>query len=463
MRQDNALEVARRVLVRVEGGAYAALALSGELTRTQCGDKDKGRALCTELVYGSLRRQTRLDRALCALAPRGLARIDPQVRTLLRLGAYQILFMKVPPPLVVDQVVDVVRRLRGPGLAGFVNALLRRLAREGESPLPPLPGPKASDGQFVAALAEQHGLPPFLVADLLAQNGREQTVALCAAFEAPAALWLRLNLLRGTRSEALLALTREDADLADGQAVPGLPEALRLSSGYPFGGAAYGNGWFTAQDLGAQLVARLLLADTAEGALILPEGAFLDACCGIGGKTTHLSALTQNRHPIDAVDQSVRKLDLCRDHIHRLGCQQVTTLDVDLLNREALQSRLRKSYAAVLLDAPCSGVGVLRRHPEARQRLTQNQVQELKDVQRQLLENLAPHVKPGGVLVYAVCSLLSAEGPEQAAAFLRAHSDFVPLPPADALPWTKYGWPLRTLPHRDDADGFFAIRFRRLR
>lgn len=463
-RGTSAVDVARRVLVRVEAGAYATLALSGELERTRL--TEPGRSLCTELVYGSLRRQPRLDRALAALAPRGLDRIDPQVRALLRLGAYQLLFMRIPPPVAVSQVVQAVTQLRGPGLGGFANALLRRLAREGEPPQAPLPPAESKDSAFIDALAARHGLARFLVADILAQLGRDGAAELCASLETAAPVWLRLNALRGTREQALAALAREgiDTDTDTGTRGLSLPEAVRIRSGHPFSGPAYSQGWFTAQDLGAQLVARLLLADSDSGPLRLPPGVLLDACTGVGSKATHLSALTKNKRDLDAVDASSRKLELCREHAERLGCPRITTHQVDLLDPQALTG-LRPEYAAILLDAPCSGVGVLRRHPEARRRLTRDMVQELAGIQRQILNNLAPRVAPGGVLVYAVCSFLAAEGQEQTREFLRQHPGFRPLPPRGEL-WGSITdadpGALHTFPHRDAADGFYAVRFQRL-
>jgi 16S rRNA (cytosine967-C5)-methyltransferase len=459
-RGPSAVEVAKRVLLRVEEGAYATLALSGELSRSRL--TDAGRGLCTELVYGSLRKQARLDRVLVALASRGLEQLDPQVRALLRLGVYQLLFTRVPPPRVVSQIVLSIRLLRGPGLGGFANALLRRLVRDGEPPQPALPPESASDAEFIDALASRHGLPRLLVRDGLALQGRAGAAALCESLETAAPVWLRLNPLRGPREASLAALLAEDVDVAQDAPIDGLPEALRLRSGHPFAGPAYGDGRFTAQDLGAQLVARLLLAEPEVGKLALPEGAILDACAGVGGKTTHLAALTANRRDIDAADSSSRKLDLCRDHAHRLGCRRVHTFQVDLLEPAAIAAHLRPQYAAVLLDAPCSGVGVLRRHPEARRRLSAAQVRELSAMQRRLLENLAPLIVPGGVLVYAVCSFLRAEGPEQLETFLQNHPDFTQLPPNPSAPlWQGRKFPLLTLPSQDDADGFYAVRLRR--
>ncbi len=472
-----ALDVARRVLERVDEGAYATLTLSGEIERLRL--PIQARALCTELVYGTLRQLPRLDRALGAYAPRGLGKLDGPTRTLLRLGAYQLLFMRTPPHAAINQTVELLTRLRGKGLGGFANALLRRLGREGEPALPELVPLTATSSKrertaYAEALGIRCALPRFVVDEALRRFAAAEAEEFLLSLGTPAPTWLRLNSLRGDAESARRALR---ADLSRQPAAgdvlthPALPEAVQLTGGHPFAGSAYAAGWFTAQDLGAQLVARLLMADTRQGPLELPAGPLLDACAGVGGKSTHLAALTGNRREIDAADQSARKLELCADHAHRLGCRHVRTLVADLTHPAA---PLRAQYAAVLLDAPCSGLGVLRRHPEARQRIGAQDVKGLVALQRQLLEALAPRVMPGGVLVYSVCSYLDAEGPQQLAEFLGRHPEFVPLPPALTGAFDAAAAPapplidesalgaLRTWPHRHDADGFYALRLRRL-
>lgn len=475
----SAFDVAHRVLVRVEAGAYASLTLSGELERARLDDSARG--LCTELVYGSLRRQVRLDQVLTRLAPRGLGTLDVHVRVLLRLGAYQLLYTRVSPVRAVNQVVTALRTLRGPGLAGFGNALLRRLAREGAPPPPDIPADAALP-VVAAALAGQHGLPQFLLEDLLPLLGRDGTTALCAALDTPAPTWLRLNPLRGSYAEARAALEHDGAVLAEAadsspwESSLGscLPEAVRLLSGHPFAGAGYRRGLFTAQDLGAQLVTHLLLADSESGPLALPEGPLLDACCGTGGKATHLAALLHERgagrlgpRVIDAADQSARKLELCQEHLGRLGCRGVRPLRVDLLQPEAIASQLQPRYAAILLDAPCSGSGVLRRHPEARSRLSRAGVAGLAATQRRMLEALLPRLQVGGVLCYAVCSPLPSEGAELMATVLAAHPELRPLPPPlQTAPWSQVSAGslpgLLTWPHQHNADSFYALRLLRV-
>lgn len=462
-----ALGVAERVLLRVEEGAFATLALSGELERGHLDARARG--LCTELVYGTLRKTARIDRVLATLTRKGGGTQDTQVQVLLRLGIYQLLQTRIAPGRAVDDVVTRVRVLRGAKVAGFVNAVLRRLAREG---LPADPVPTGTDAALAHWLHARHGLPLFVTREWIAWLGQPGAHALCEAMEQAAPTWLRLSTVRGTVKQARARLHAANIVLTDTPGLAHCPEAARLAGGFPFDSVPYGEGWFVAQDLGAQLVARLLLADAESGPLTLPPGALLDACTGLVSKATHLAALLTERgdpsRPIDAVDKSARKLELGRDHLHRLGCGTVNAFALDLLDDQARAAALRPGYAAILLDAPCSGSGVFRRHPEGKARLTAASIDELQALQWALFSALAPHLAPGGVLVYSVCSLLHAEGPALAQRVHRELPWLVPLPApalhAHARPGHDAHDPalrgaLTTLPHRDEADGFFAMRF----
>lgn len=444
--------MARRVLARVAEGAYATLALDGELRRAGLADAD--RALATELVYGVLRWRLRLDRALEAMTPRGLS-CDARTLDALRLGAYQLLRTRVPPHAAVDDAVEAARRLRGAGQAGFVNALLRRLARAGE------PTPTTLDKD--ERRAWEHSTPPWIIAEVRAALGPEESTdedALArtlSAFNEAAPVWLRANALR-THRDALASALQAERPRAELRPSALAPEALAVvRGGELFSTQASARGEFVAQDLGAQLVT--LLLDPRPGDLLL------DACAGVGGKSTHLAELTQNHATIDAADLSARKLALGRDTAHRLGAA-IHTLAADLCDPAA---PLRPAYDRVLLDAPCSGLGVLRRHPELKWRRTTDDVRVLAALQARLLAALAPRVRPGGLLVYSVCTFTAAEGPEQVRAFLAAHPEFRLEPaPTDGErfhAWAELRAPdgaLRTWPHRDGADAFYAARLRRV-
>jgi 16S rRNA (cytosine967-C5)-methyltransferase len=445
-----ARDLARAVLARVEqDGAYANRALSAALDRAPAlssGD----RALATELVYGVLRRHARLDRALEPLAARGLAGVDARVRIALRLAAYQILFLdRVPPYAAVDDAVEAAKKVGGRGVAGFANALLRRLAREGE---PPVPDPAAEPARYLSAAA---GLPPWLVTLLLAELPAAEAVAFADTIAVAPPVTLRANLPRATRDAlaAALAEERPEAALAPSPIAPDALEARQLEA--PSATRAFRDGLCAIQDAGAQVVAELCGAAAGER--------ILDACAGSGGKTAHLVALAGGEARIDAVDVSPAKLEEGRRTLARLGLGGATFAPGDLT---APLADPAPRYHRILLDAPCSGLGVLRRHPEALLRRTPADLRALAAQQARMLDVLAPALLPGGLLVYAVCTFDGLECDAVIASFLEAHPGFHREPATAAggrVPWERLSDPtgaVRTWPHRDGADGFFAVRLR---
>jgi 16S rRNA (cytosine967-C5)-methyltransferase len=329
-------------------------------------------------------------------------------------------------------------------MGGFANALLRRLAASGEPPLEAALDP-------LARLEIETSTPRWLVRHVVSQLGADEAARALAAWNEPAPTWLRANTLRTTRDALARALADECPRVALHPS-PLAPDALAARGGGDlFSTATYARGDFLAQDLGAQLAVRMLEPRPGE--------VLLDACAGVGGKATYLAALAGNRATIDAADRSARKLELCADHAHRLGVTGLRTIEADLTDANA---PLRPAYDRVLLDAPCSGLGVLRRHPEAKWRTAPEDVTALAALQARLLAALAPRVKPGGALVYAVCTFTEPEGPQQVRAFLVEHPDFW-IEPWGAAPsaLVSVEGELRTWPHRDDADAFYAVRMRR--
>jgi 16S rRNA (cytosine967-C5)-methyltransferase len=423
-------DLARAVLERVERqGAFAGRALSAALDRAP-GLAPEERALATELTYGVLRRRARLERALGALASRGLDKLDLGVRIALWVGAYQILFLdRIPAYAAVSEAVEACKRLKGAGVAGLANALLRRLAAGGEPPLPD------AGRDPLGYLVEAAGLPPWMARLLLAEQPAADAVAFGDSIGAPAPVALRANTLRATRDAvaARLAAERPGAVLEQSPLAPDALLARRLEG--PAATRAWEDGLYAIQDVGAQAVVELLGAAAGER--------ILDACAGNGGKSAHLAALAGNAARIDAVDISPAKLAEAERVFRRMGVRGVTTAAADL-TRPLPDATPR--YARILLDAPCSGLGVLRRHPEALGRRTAEELPALAARQRAMLVALAPLLLPGGALVYAVCTFERAEAEDVVAAFLADH-------PAFHLERT-----LRTWPHRDGADAFFAAR-----
>lgn len=415
-----AREVARRVLERVDRAqAWATLALDAELARS--GLEERDRRLAAELVYGVLRHRLRLDRALAAHAD--LARTPPRVRTALRVAAYQLLLLdRVPAYAAVDDAVAAARAVGGTKLAGFANAVLRKLAG-GEPALPP-------DG--LARLEIEHSIPRWILEELVAASPPDLH-AVAAALGEPAPLIARVNRRRVALDALAGELSRSGIRAAT---VPDAPDALRLEGvGDPGQDPAFRAGRWTVQDAGAQRVAHL--AAPRAGLRIL------DACAGVGGKATHLAELVDDAAQIDAADQSSTKLGLLAESARRLGLTGIRTIACDLLDPAA---PLAPAYDLILLDAPCSGLGVLRRHPDAKWRLTPEAVPRLAALQADLLAALVPRLAPGGALIYAVCTFTRAEGPDQIAALL----------PRAPL---RLAAELRTWP--PEADAFYAARLER--
>jgi 16S rRNA (cytosine967-C5)-methyltransferase len=456
----NGRELARGVLLRVEQDtAWANRTLSTALNDAPAlSPEDRG--LATELVYGSLRRQTRLDRVLSAFLGRSLESQEPRVRTVLRVAAYQVLFLsRIPAYAAVNEAVDAAKKVGGPRMGGFVNAVLRRLLREGE---PALPDP-ARD--LMGYMVEAAGMPVWLATLVRDELGAADALSFARSLEVPAPLWLRANALRGSW-EALEASFREgQPEVALAPSVL-LPEAFRGDTlARPFDSEAFRRGAFAVQDLGAQVVAHVCGAQPGER--------ILDACAGHGGKTAHLAALGHNQVDLVAWDRVPGKISEAKESFTRLGVARARAEVQDVLTVEAAagvagaEGAEGGRFDRILLDAPCSGLGVLRRHPEALLRREATSLAELAAIQRAMLQRLAPWVAPGGVLTYAVCTFDRAETTDVVTWFLTAHPDFeVERPFAASSPLATLvddQGHVRTWPWRDQADAFFAVRLRRRR
>jgi 16S rRNA (cytosine967-C5)-methyltransferase len=388
-----AREIARRVLERVERDrAWATPALDGELARAGLDDRD--RRLASELVYGVLRHRGRIDRAITAHAK--LERTPLRVVIALRVAAYQLMFLdRVPAYAAVDDAVGAARESGGQKLAGFANAVLRKLGPGKEPALPADPRER---------IEIEHSLPRWILDELAATVPDTELAERAAAFALPAPLVGRANIRRTSR-EALLEMFQTAGTVA--RPIASAPQAFVIEGlGDPGRSPSFMKGLWTVQDTGAQLVAHV--AAPRAGMTIL------DACAGVGGKTTHLAELADDAATIDAADRSTTKLGLLAETAARLGLAGIRRHACDLTDPAA---PLGRAYDLVVLDAPCSGLGVLRRHPDAKWRLVPADVPRLAAVQAQLLDAVAARLAPGGALVYSVCTFTRAEGPEQIRAF----------------------------------------------
>jgi 16S rRNA (cytosine967-C5)-methyltransferase len=440
-----ALEVLRRVEAE---GAFATLAIEHALERhPQLSAEDRG--LITQLVYGSIRWRRRLDFALAAHCHRPLERIEPVLLRILRMTAFQLLFLeRVPDYAAVDEATQMALVQRGKHASGFVNAVLRQLAQNTEA----IEWPDPLQDR-VHALGVLHSFPDWMVQWWDRLLGPERLEAFLKACNQPAALWVRANTLR-TKAEALVELLTASGMPARASKV--VPDALQFTDpGDIRALAAHEAGLFHVQDAAAQAVCHLLAPRPGERVL--------DACAAPGGKTATLAELMQNQGELVAVDVHPARLGLVRKLAERLGATCIRCQAGDLT--ELGEAQLG-TFDRILLDAPCSALGVLRRHPEGKWRLVHADVERLAGVQRGLLERAALLLKPGGHLVYSVCTFTEEEGTAQVAGLLQDHPELELIDPREGkrLPWhalVDASHFLRTWPQEHDADAFFAVRLRR--
>jgi 16S rRNA (cytosine967-C5)-methyltransferase len=442
-------QLAFDVLLRVDQGGYSDLLLDAALSSAP-GLDPRDRGLATELVYGVLRRRGRLDFALARCCSQPLAKLETRVLWLLRLGAYQLLHLeRVPNRAAVNETVELARRLGLERVTGLVNGVLRALDRG----VAAIPWPALADHPL-GHLQHTLSLPAWLAQRWLSECGAEEAAALAAALQEPAPFTMRANTLRTSRETLLAALAEAGHEAQPtGYAPDGIVVTRRGPAPLPGGS----DGWFQVQDEASQLIPLLLAPQAGER--------ILDGCAAPGGKTTELAALTGNGARIIALDLHPQRIDLIRAGAERLGCSGIESRAWDL--RRTPDFIPVESLDKVLLDAPCSGLGVLRRNPETRWRRTAAEVQELAQLQRELLTSVAPLVRPGGVLLYSLCTTTPEETVGVVDTFLAAHPDFAREDARDFLPphcaeLVDTTGALRTLPHRHGGmDAFFAVRLRR--
>jgi 16S rRNA (cytosine967-C5)-methyltransferase len=428
--------LAIQVLARVAAtDAYLNVVLDSVLDEFQPKDpRDAG--LVTELCYGATRRRLTLDFALGTVADRKLESIEDKVLAALRLGAYQLFFTRVPKHAAVGETVAALKAVGLDRASGFVNAILRRLSALEAPPLPTL--------DPLETLAVQTSHPAWLVRRWQRQFGPERARAMLDADNEPPRVVIRANTSKVSRDALLEQLRGAGVEAA---ATGTSPSGIVLSTpGRVEDLLGYDEGLWQVQDEAAQLVG--VYAQVPAGARVL------DACAAPGGKACHLAETNE----VLALDVHENKLPKIQGEARRLGLS--ARLSTRALDASQLPDDLGE-FDVVLVDAPCSGLGTLRRHPELRYRRQEKDFGPLATLQRQVLESCQRHVAPGGLLVYAVCTTDTTEGPDQVELFLRSHPDFTAEPPRRlSLPMVQAS--LRTLPGPEGFDGFFAARLRRL-
>jgi len=439
-RKRNPRREAFRILCRVEEEESYADILLEKALEGPWDERDK--RLLVELVNGTVRWRGKLDYVLEQTVQGGLKRLEPRSRNLLRLGAYQLLFtQKLPAYAVVNETVELAKTT-GLRTSTLTNAVLRAIIRCFKQLQ--WPSEEEKPARFLA-VTESH--PEWLVKRWITSFGYENAKALCQMNNLPAKVVLRANLLRTTREGLRKGLEGEGLEVKKGT---WCEESLILERGSPAHSESFREGLFQVQDEASTLVGKLV--DPQSGERVI------DLCAAPGGKATHLAEMMEDKGTVLACDLHPRRLATVRENAQRLGHHCIVPIATD-----GRSIALKAKSARILVDAPCSGTGVLRRRVDLRWKLRENQIPVLARLQGELLDSANELLAPGGILVYSTCTLEPEENQEAARHFLERHEEyeieraesFVPKDLVEAEGWMK------THPEKHGVDGGFAVRLKK--
>ena len=411
------------------GGAFADVALERIFNLYSFKSLDK--ALITELSYGAIRQRYFLDCWIDSLGKVPAHKQPPLLRWLLHLGLYQILKMKrIPPAAAINTTVELAKTHHLKKLAPVANGILRSALRSKEKGLLL---PKSNNPSL--ELAKNESLPIWLAEELIAWKGVEHATQIAKAFNSVSPIDIRVNKLRADLKDVKELF---DSCYIQNQVIPNCPSGLEVRAGVgePRKWPGYEEGKWSVQDRSSQLIAPLLGP--------LPGENILDACAAPGGKSTHIAELMNNEGKIWSVDRSSKRSKKILANSERLGTNCLKVLVSDSNELLVKHPEWKNFFDRILIDAPCSGLGTLSRHPDARWRMNQDNIQELVAVQSQLLNSLAQLLKSGGTLVYSTCTIHPEENFNQIKKFLQLKSEFL-------LEYEKQIWP----GEESNGDGFY--------
>ncbi len=447
MKLDYARETALKILYEInECGAYSNLTLNKYFAAAELRDID--RAFVTELVYGTVKWKLTLDRVIASYSAIRMDKLSPWILNILRLGVYQLLNMtKVPQSAACNESVKLAGRYGHKASSGFVNAVMRNIARNGGDVAMP-----SKNTDLSSYLSIKYSYPEWITEKYIGLFGAEFAESLLDAGNSTPELTVRANTLRLAAADLMVKLAEEGVATVPGKY---LAEAVVFKSPVSVSKLeAFHKGFFQVQDESSMLPAIVLAPQPGE--------LVLDACSAPGGKATHIAQLMQNRGTIIARDIHENKLRLIDNAAARLGINIIKSE----LHDAALPDKTHESaFDRVLLDAPCTGLGIIRRKPDIKWTRETKDLNSITALQKQLMQMVSRTVKPGGVLVYSTCTVLPEENEDVVNSLLEQNQDFEAdeiapfLPPLLAA--HAKGCMLQLYPDRDGIDGFFIARIRR--
>jgi 16S rRNA (cytosine967-C5)-methyltransferase len=438
-RDTSARDIALSLLYAVEKeGAYASHLFTTLHHRQEIDPRE--RALAEKIVKGVLEHRSEIDGQLNERLPKGLQSLPPRIQIVLRMGIYQLRYLeRVERAVVVDSAVELAKRFSSAPLARLVNAILRRYLREESEPKVEV-SPKNAD-----EISKAFSHPLWIVEQWIGQIGTEETIALCKINNEEWPLYIRVNRLKVSKEELIRLLAEEGVIAKPGRFAKDALQVMERKGKIQLHKLrSFQEGLFTVQDEGACLVSEVSFAG--------PYEVIIDLCAAPGGKTTHLAILNRNEGTILAVDPSEKRLDLVRDNCRRLG---ITNVDYVCTDGRTLGRHQAADF--ILVDAPCSGLGVVGRRSDLRWNRAHDTIAPLCALQLELLQHAAQLVKKGGRLVYSTCTTSHEENEGIIEKFLSTNSDFVVTPIVHSMSelLTSEGY-LRTWPQRHYLGGGFV-------
>jgi 16S rRNA (cytosine967-C5)-methyltransferase len=437
----NVRDAALSILMEInQNQAYSNLLLNRTIKKYDIDVKDRG--LLTELTYGTLQHRLTLD---YYLEPFVKGKLDAWVRELLRLSIYQIVYLtKIPPHAVVHEAVEIAKRRGHKGIASTVNGILRSILRKGVRSIDNIE-------DDIERMSVETSHPSWLIERWVKQFGKEEALAMAHENNHPARMTARVNSLKATVDEAMSTLSKEGIEASKGEIIPG---SLQTSTGSLANTAAFAEGLLTIQDESSMLP--VLALD------VKPDMKVLDMCAAPGGKTTFIAEKMNDQGEIYAHDLHDHKLSLIESNAKRLGIQSIRTKSGD--SRELDTTYEPASFDRILVDAPCSGLGVIRRKPEIKYNKTEQDLTSLTEIQEQLLDTAYKLIKDDGIIVYSTCTVEYEENEGMVRRFLKKHSDMTLVPLTALENYNSLAINddmLQILPQHFGSDGFFVAAFRR--
>lgn len=436
MEQKTVREKVAQILTDIEkDDTYLQLALKKELDTLEA--KDKGFA--NELIYGTIKWRLRLDYVLEQFSKTPVKKMKPFIRQLMRMSVYQILFLdKVPASAAINEAVKIMHKRKMSNLSGFVNGVLRNIDRNKSEITYP-------------NLSVYYSIPEWIITRWMKYYGEAETKAICESLSQRARVCIRINNLKTTKDKVKALLSEEGITVLEKGF---LPESLYIHA--PNGihhSPSFKAGLWTVQDESAMLVGHVLGPEKGDE--------ILDVCSAPGGKTVHLAELMQNEGHIIGADVHEHKIELIEKNAKRLGASIV---EGKLQDGMLINEDWKEKFDKILLDAPCSGLGIIKRKPDIRYAKDETAIRDINNIQRKLLKNAINYLKQDGILVYSTCTLTQEENQNMVeyALSLGLQLDAIPYDmPACLKPYIKDNAYIEILPHVTDTDGFFMARFRK--